>query len=72
MDKLFEHLWGNKYDKNNKVFNKYYLEDYPHLVDKDYQAVRITIPGPLTPGNGPNWICVDRVTGEVLLIIFGR
>jgi hypothetical protein len=72
--KAFEERYGwdvnkckIKYDKGNKDFNKYYAKLYPHLAGHDYQAVRFITPGPLTPGGGPHWVCIDRKSGEVLL-----
>lgn len=54
------------YDKGNKIWNKHYAQNYPNLVGRAYQAVRFLRRGPLTPGGGPTWVCVDVETGEVL------
>lgn len=60
-----------KYDKKNKIFNKYYLEYYPNLVGHSYQAVCFNPVGQLQIGGGPYWICIDRKTGEVLMTDVG-
>ena len=55
------------YDKENKIWNKYYAKHYPNLIEYDYQAIRFNRTGTLTIGGGPYWVCVDRETGEVLV-----
>jgi len=59
------------YDRKNKIWNKYYAEYYPHFVDKNYQAVRLSRTGQLQIGGGPYWICIDKKTGEVLQMDVG-
>lgn len=59
-----------RYDRGNKVWEKYFLKDYPKLKDRDYQAIEFALIG-LRIGGGPYWVCIDRVTGEVIIISMG-
>ena len=61
-----------KYDKNNKIWNKYYAERYPELNRGAYQAIRFTPDSnSIEMGGGPYWICVDKINGEILKIDIG-
>jgi hypothetical protein len=59
------------YDNGNKIWKKYYEQYYPNLTGHDYQAVKFDILGTLKIGGGPYWVCVDRITGEVLVTYMG-
>jgi hypothetical protein len=59
------------YDTGNKIWNKYYAENFPNLIGRDYQAICFERTGQLQIGGGPYWICIDKKTGEVLQMDVG-
>lgn len=68
--------YTTRFDGGNEEWNKYYLQYYPDLKGKNYQAIRLIkkqkewIRTP-TIGGGPNWMCIDRKTGQALAIYVG-
>ena len=60
------------FDRENKVWNKYYAERYPHLSNYDYQVIQFFPQGTkLTMGGGPFWVCIDKKTGQILQFDIG-
>ncbi len=55
------------FDKGNKTWLKYYADRYPNLSHYDCQAICFTLRSPNPQlGGGPIWVCIDRITGDVL------